>query len=121
MQTSGSPSPTRWAIPSTASATPAAGRCRASWPEQVAADALRADADRAAHAGAAEPAVAVRVLAQVLLVIVLGVVEHRRRQDLGGDRRVAGAGEAVLIGRLRRLGRALLRLTIGIDARAVLG
>ena len=47
----------------------------------------RSDAHRTAHAGAAEAAVAVGVLREVLLVVVLGVVELGRRQDLGGDRR----------------------------------
>src|SRR6185436_5280835 len=38
-----------------------------------------ADADRARHAGAADAAVAVGVLRQVLLVVILGVEELRRR------------------------------------------
>ena len=38
---------------------------------------VRSDADRTAHAGAAEAAVAVGVLGEVLLVVVLGVVELR--------------------------------------------
>ena len=46
-----------------------------------------ADADRAAEARAAETAIAVRHLGQVLLVIVLGEVELRRVDDLGRDRR----------------------------------
>src|SRR5690606_12675629 len=55
--------------------------------------------DRAAHAGAADAAVAVRVLGQVLLVVVLGVVERRRReQDLGGDVAVAGGIQLLLVG-----------------------
>ena len=47
------------------------------------------DADWAGHARAAEPAVAVRVLREVLLVVRLRVVELGRRQDLGRDRTVA--------------------------------
>src|SRR5437773_8485423 len=42
-----------------------------------------------AHAGAADAAVAPRILREVLLVIVLGVVELRRIEDFGGDRAVA--------------------------------
>ena len=34
-----------------------------------------ADADRAGHAGAAEPAIAGRILGQILLVIVFGEIE----------------------------------------------
>src|SRR5436190_17157225 len=78
------------------------------------------DADLAADAGAAEPAVAVRVLRQVLLVVVLGVEELRRRHDLGGDRAVAGRGKLLLEGVARPLGRALLLRVLDVDARAVL-
>src|SRR5690349_12160531 len=80
-----------------------------------------ADADRAGHAGAADAAVAGRVLGQVLLVIVLGVVELAGRDDLGGDRAIALGGEGLLVGRpggLRRRGLGGVRR---IDARAVLG
>src|SRR6185295_8344918 len=42
----------------------------------------RRDPDRAAHAGAAQAAIAVGVLREVLLVIVLGVVERGLRQNL---------------------------------------
>ena len=55
-----------------------------------------ADADRARDAGAAEAAVAVRVRLEVLLVVVLGVVEGPRLDDLGRDRPVPGAGELLL-------------------------
>ena len=53
-----------------------------------------AGADRAGDAGAAEPAVAVRVLGQVLLVVVLGVVERPGLGDLGRDLAVARPGRA---------------------------
>src|SRR4051812_3508814 len=43
----------------------------------------------AADAGAAEAAVAVRHLGQVLLVVLLGVIELAERGDLGRDRAVA--------------------------------
>src|SRR5215213_60837 len=49
-----------------------------------------AEADRAAHSGPAKPAVAGRVLLEVLLVVVLGVVEGARLRDLGRDLAVAG-------------------------------
>ena len=51
--------------------------------------ALGRQPDRAAHARAAEAAVAVRVLREVLLVVVLGVVERARLGDLGRDLAVA--------------------------------
>ena len=44
-------------------------------------------ADRAAHAGAAETAIAHRILGEVLLMVVLGEIERRRVEDLGRDRR----------------------------------
>ena len=55
---------------------------------------FHADADGTGEAGAAEPAVAVRHLRQVLLVIVLGEVELRRVDDLGRDRPVAVGASA---------------------------
>src|SRR6188508_471787 len=80
-----------------------------------------AHTDRAAHAGAAEAAVAHGVLGEILLMIVLGIVEGRRVEDLGGDR-VAHAvlGERLLKHRLRGLGCLLLFRREGVDARAIL-
>src|SRR5690606_34704743 len=46
--------------------------------------------DGAGNAGALQPAIAVGVLGQILLMLGLGVIEGRRRQDLGGDLRAAG-------------------------------
>ena len=46
---------------------------------------------RTTHARAAEPAVAVRVRLEVLLVVVLGVVERAGLRYLRRDRSVAGA------------------------------
>src|SRR5258708_20315940 len=46
-------------------------------------------AGRAADARSAQPAVAVRVLGEVLLGIVLGVIELGGRQDLARDRAVS--------------------------------
>ena len=44
---------------------------------------------RTGDARAAEAAVAIRVLAKILLVIILGVVELGRGPDLGGDGAIA--------------------------------
>ncbi len=55
------------------------------------------EADRAAQPGAAEAAVAAGVLRQVLLVVVLGVIEGGRRQDLGGDLAVPRGVQHVLV------------------------
>jgi len=46
---------------------------------------VHTDSDRTADAGAADTAVAVGVLGQVLLVVFLGVVELRSPDDLGGN------------------------------------
>jgi murein DD-endopeptidase MepM/ murein hydrolase activator NlpD len=80
----------------------------------------RRQPDRAAHARPAEPAVPVGVLREVLLVVVLGVVEVGRVEDLGRDVAVPRLAEGALVGRTRTLGRRLLRLAEHIDARAVL-
>ena len=58
-------------------ARPRGGRRRSRSSPRRADSAGLGDADRAAHAGAAEAAVAAGVLRQVLLVVVLGVVEGR--------------------------------------------
>ena len=52
--------------------------------------------DRAGDAGAAETAVAARVLREVLLVVVLGVVERRRVGDLRRDLAVPVGRELAL-------------------------
>ena len=46
--------------------------------------------DGAGDAGALQAAIAIRVLRQILLVILLGEIECRRRRDLGGDLAAAG-------------------------------
>src|SRR5689334_478108 len=79
-----------------------------------------ADTDRAAHAGAAEAAVTARVLRQVLLVVVLGEVELRRRPDLRGDLAVARRGEPLLEHVPRLLRGGALRVRVRVDAGAVL-
>src|SRR5258708_5597204 len=78
-------------------------------------------ADGTADAGTAKPAVAVRVLRQVLLVVVLGVIELRRRQDLGGDRAEPGFRQGALVLVAAPLRGGALRLVVVIDARPVLG
>src|SRR5207248_9528568 len=78
-------------------------------------------ADWAAHAGAAQPAVAAGHLVEVLLVVVLGVVEGRRVADLGGDLAVALGPQPLLIAVPRGLGRGALGVGVGVDRGAVLG
>src|SRR5689334_17431131 len=81
---------------------------------------LHADADRAAHAGAAEAAVAAGILGEILLVIVLGVVERRRIEDLGGDGAKTLLAELALEHGARGLGLGLLVGRESVDAGAVL-
>src|SRR5688572_33491802 len=75
---------------------------------------------RAGNAGAAQPAVAAGILGEVLLVVFLGIVELRRRTDLGRDRAEAGLAERLLELGFRGERRLHLRITIGVDRRAVL-
>src|SRR3954447_20367260 len=96
-------------------------RRRGPWTSAVLAARRGADPDRAGDAGAAEPAVAVRVLREVLLVVVLGVVEVLERRDLGRDLVVAAAGELALEHAPRRLGRLALSVRRRVDRRPVLG
>src|SRR5262245_53642261 len=77
-------------------------------------------ADRTADAGAAETAIAARVLRQILLVVVLGEIERRRVEDFGGDGVEAPRLEFLLVHRLRRLGGFALRRRGYIDAGAIL-
>src|SRR6186997_2928214 len=56
---------------------------------------------RTRNAGAAEAAVAARVLGEVLLVVILGVVKLRRGADLGGDRSEAFGLQRLLVDLLR--------------------
>eukprot|EP00411_Alexandrium_monilatum_P039298 CAMPEP_0175408274 /NCGR_PEP_ID=MMETSP0095-20121207/40507_1 /TAXON_ID=311494 /ORGANISM="Alexandrium monilatum, Strain CCMP3105" /LENGTH=292 /DNA_ID=CAMNT_0016707185 /DNA_START=50 /DNA_END=923 /DNA_ORIENTATION=+ len=59
-------------------------------------------------------------LAVVLLMVVLGVEELGRRQDLRGDRVPADALESLLVGGLRLLGNLPLLLRVVVDAGTVL-
>ncbi|MPY91581.1 MAG: hypothetical protein GEV08_00545 [Acidimicrobiia bacterium] len=76
----------RWSAPSPADRHPAALTPLPSRRSSVARD----EPHRAGHAGAGDAAIAVRHLGQVLLVVIFGVVELRRRADLRGDLAVAG-------------------------------
>src|SRR5207248_8001673 len=80
----------------------------------------RSEADRAAHTGSTEPAVAVRILLEILLVVILGVVELRRGQDLRGDRAMAGCLQPLLVRIARAFRRAPLLVVEVIDAGTVL-
>src|SRR3990172_13214964 len=76
--------------------------------------------DGAGDARPSVPAVAVRDLGQILLVIVLGEVEFGRGQDLGRDGAEACRPEPRLVVGLRSLGGRALRLGERVDARPVL-
>src|SRR5687768_9387577 len=76
---------------------------------------------RAGHARAAVTAVAPRILREVLLVIVLGVVELRRVEDLGRDLLEARLRELFLVRVARGFRELALLGRVHVDARAVLG
>src|SRR5438067_12837607 len=76
--------------------------------------------DRAGDAGAAEAAIAERVLRQILLVVILGEIELRRVADFGGDGAEAGGAELLLKALARGFGGTALLRRVGIDRRAVL-
>src|SRR5688572_30393507 len=78
------------------------------------------DSGRTGDAGAAQPAIAVRVPGEVLLVVILGVIELGRGANFGGNRSEAFGLQRLLV-HLLRLRRGLrLGLTICIQRRAVL-
>src|SRR5204862_1897864 len=78
------------------------------------------DADRAGHARPADPAVAARVLVQVLLVVVLGREERARLGDLGRDLAAVVRAQGLGVGVAgRERGVALLRRA-PVDRGAVL-
>src|SRR5215470_16282410 len=80
----------------------------------------RLDADGAAHPGAAQAAIARGVLRQVLLMVVLGEIELRRIQHLGGDGVEAARLELLVVHRLRGLRGLALRGRERVDAGAIL-
>src|SRR5438132_13990699 len=75
----------------------------------------------AGDAGAAEAAIAARILGQILLMIALGEVEWRGLGNFGGDLAQPGRIQSSLVGRSRRLGGSMLLRRKRIDCRAVLG
>src|SRR5580658_5436577 len=78
-------------------------------------------ADRAAHAGAAEAAIAVGIFRQILLVIALGEIERWGVADFGGDRPHPFGRERLGVGYFRRFGGGALLRRKRVDAGAVLG
>src|SRR3984957_13188031 len=78
-------------------------------------------ADRAADAGAAEAAIAMGILRQILLVIILGEIKRRRLADFGGDRAHPFGRERLGVGGLGRFRGGVLLRRERIDAGAVLG
>src|SRR5437764_13910347 len=76
--------------------------------------------DRAAHAGAAQAAIAVGILGEILLVVVLGVVERRRIDDLRRDLIHAVLRQLFLEQGARSFGLVLLLGREGVDAGAIL-
>src|SRR5215469_5810478 len=72
------------------------------------------------HSTAAQPAVAIGILREILLVIILGVKELRRVADFRGDGAVSRGGELRLISVPRGLGSVPLRLVSHVDRGAIL-
>src|SRR5690606_4862126 len=83
-------------------------------------DSAYARSNGAGNACAAEPAIAIRILCQILLVIILGKIEGRRIKDFGCDRAIALLGNLVTISLARGFRRLALRVARYINAGAVL-
>src|SRR5919197_4050512 len=81
----------------------------------------RARAHRAGDAGAAQAAVAVGHLVEVLLVVVLGVVEVAGGRDLGRDLAEPALVQRALVALERGARGGRLLVVGGVDRRAVLG
>src|SRR5712692_2676357 len=81
---------------------------------------FRRQSRRAGDARSANPAIAAGVLREVLLVVVLRVVERRRRGDFRRDFPESGARKRALVIFLGCLRGVLLLLAEGIDGRTVL-
>src|SRR3569623_244521 len=75
---------------------------------------------RTCDAGAAQAAVAAGDLGEILLMIVLGIIEGRRRDDFGGDADATGLLHCVLIGGERSLRRLHLLSVVRVYAVSVL-
>src|SRR5688572_26071945 len=72
------------------------------------------------HAGSADPAVAVGILGQVLLMVVLGVIEFAGLSELGRDFSVTGFGEHLLVSGARNFGCAALLVSVPVDGGSIL-
>src|ERR1700730_5352877 len=77
--------------------------------------------DRPTHPGAAEAAIAVGILRQILLVIILGEIERRGIPDFRGDRSHPFGRERLGVGRLGRFRGGVLLRRGRIGAGTVLG
>src|SRR5690606_26242676 len=73
-----------------------------------------------ANSGAADAAVAARILVQILLMVVLGVIEFPGRSNLRGDRAQAGGLQGIGVLGTAGFGHGALIEVEGVDARAVL-
>src|SRR6267142_1228011 len=80
----------------------------------------RRDARWTGDAGPGDPAIPARVLRQVLLVVILGVIEGRLVGDLGRDRAESLLPQRGLERLSRLLGRRALLLAGRVDPAAVL-
>src|SRR5215475_10249298 len=76
---------------------------------------------RTADAGAAEAAIAGRILGEILLMIILGKIEVRGGQNLCRDGTVPSCGDRLLVHRLRSLCGRALRGRVHVDTGPVLG
>src|SRR5262249_23864071 len=76
---------------------------------------------RTADAGAAEAAIAGRILGEILLMIILGKIEVRGGQNLCRDGTVPARGDRLLVHRLRSLCGRALRGRVHVDTGPVLG
>src|SRR5689334_12048226 len=74
-----------------------------------------ADSGRASHSGAAKPAIAGRILGEILLMVVLREIERTRRRDLGGDCGESLCRQRSLIGPLRTFRGVVLRGVESVD------
>src|SRR6185312_14003305 len=76
--------------------------------------------DRTRNSSAFQPAITIRILRKILLVIILGIIELRRVLNFRRDRAHPAGGESFLVGALGVLG-GLALLGVGdVDSRAVL-
>src|SRR3984957_11912219 len=80
-----------------------------------------AGADRTRPPGAAEPAIAGRVLGQILLMIVLGEIELAGRPDLRGDGAETFCLQRLLVGDPRCVSGFALGIAGGVDRGTILG